>query len=435
MLLAFVLVALSSVVVLTAGALWGTARGLTATEHESRQQVADAAATAAAAAYRAGGGWADADLSAVDSITANARAGAVVTDESGAQLDQFGAAPGMGMGGMGGMTGRGGVVAPVVVDGAEVGSVRLFFGTGHMSAAQQIAWGWIAAAAAVALLVAVGAAWLVTGRITRPLTRLAGVARAFAGGQRSARSAPADRAAPGEIGVLANAFDDTADAVVRSEQIRAAMTADISHELRTPLAALQAGLEELRDGLVAPDQPRLDGLHAQAQRLGRIVEDLSLLSAAQAGGVGLHPRPVDLTELATEAVGSARPMLEASGLTAEVGGVPDLLVEADPGRLHQCIGNLLTNAARHCRTGDHVRVTALREGPWAVVTVADDGPGIAPEDLPHIFERRWRGNVDVGGSGIGLSIVKELIEAHGGQVSATSRSGAGTSIELHLPLY
>ena len=85
------------------------------------------------------------------------------------------------------------------------------------------------------------------------------------------------------------------------------MTADISHELRTPLAALQAGLEELRDGLVAPDQPRLDGLHAQAQRLGRIVEDLSLLSAAQAGGVGLHPRPVDLTELATEAVGRPGP--------------------------------------------------------------------------------------------------------------------------------
>lgn len=207
LLVAFVVVALSSVIVLTAAALIGTARGLTAGEDAQRQTAAAATAVAAGDAYRAAGGWAAADLTRALDTAAAAGAGLVVRDSDGAVVSSRpGMMPGGGMQGNGQQgagqqgAGRGGVVAPIVVDGADVGTVRLGFGSPSSSTAQSVAWTWIAIAAVVALLVAFAVAWYVSRRISLPLSRLSNVARSFAAGDRAVRASAEDVAAPGELG-------------------------------------------------------------------------------------------------------------------------------------------------------------------------------------------------------------------------------------------
>ena len=435
LLAAFVLVALSSVLVLTAAALVGTARGLSQGEDAARAQAASDTASAAGSAYEAAGGWASADLGPADAIAAAAGARLLVRDSSGAVVKSpDGVMPGSGM--AGGGVGRGAVVDDVVVGGATVGSVRLAFGSPSSAAAQQIAWTWILVAASAALVVALGTAWFVTRRIAAPLVRLSGVARSFAAGDRAARAAPSDVAAPGELGELARAFDSTADDVVRSEQARRAMAADVAHELRTPLAALQAGLEELRDGLVEPTPERLAGLHQQSVRLGRVVGDLAELSAAETAALSLQRSRQDLGALVSDAVEAARPAMEAAGLRVQTALRGGVIVAADPDRVHQAIGNLLLNTVRYCHEGDEVAVGLRVEGSRAVLDVADTGPGIDPDDLPHVFDRLWRGraDVDAAGSGIGLAVVRELVTAHGGGVSVASDGASGTTFTLWLPL-
>jgi two-component system sensor histidine kinase BaeS len=430
LLAAFVLVALSSVIVLTVAALIGTTRGLSAGEDAQRQAVADAVAVAAADAYAAADGWAGADLTQAAGMSSAAGAGLTIRDASGRPIAN---ASGMG-GGNAGM-GRGGVVSDVVVDDVVVGSVRLGFGTPMTSTAQTVAWTWILLAAVVALLVAFAMAWYVSGRITRPLVRLTEVTRSFAAGNRDARSLPADTMAPGELGELARAFDATAEDVARSERTRQAMAADVAHELRTPLAALQAGLEELRDGFVEPDRERLGALHAQSVRLGRVVDDLAALSAAETAALSLHREVLDLGELVEDAVVAARASMEGAGLVVTTAVPHGVLVDADSDRLHQAVGNLLSNATRYCRAGDTVTVALTATSDEAVVTVTDTGPGIATDDLDRVFHRLWRGSADRdgAGTGIGLAVVSELVTAHGGSVSAASDGTSGATFTIRLP--
>jgi two-component system sensor histidine kinase BaeS len=429
LLAAFVLVALSSVIVLTVAALIGTTRGLSAGEDAQRLAVAEAVAAAAAEAHTAAGGWDGADLSQAEAMAAAAGAGLTVRDAA----DRSMTSSGMGNGNAG--MGRGGVVADVVVAGSVVGTVRLGYGSPSTSTAQTVAWTWILLAAVVAILVALAMAWYVSGRISRPLVRLTEVTRSFAAGDRDARSLPADTTAPGELGELARAFDATAADVARSERTRQQMAADVAHELRTPLAALQAGLEELRDGLVEPDQERLDGLHAQSVRLGRVVNDLAALSAAETAALSLHREVLDLGALVEDAVTAARASMEGAGLVVATSVAQGVVVDGDADRLHQAVGNLLSNAARYCRAGDTVSITLAATSDEAIVTVADTGPGIAPDDLDHVFDRLWRGSADrdAAGTGIGLAVVRELVVAHGGTVSATSDGQAGTTFTIRLP--
>lgn len=224
--------------------------------------------------------------------------------------------------------------------------------------------------------------------------------------------------------------------VGRSETTRRRLSADVAHELRTPLAALQAGLEELQDGLVAPTTEHLGALHDQAVRLGRLVEDLATLSAAETAAFSLRRQEVDLGSVVADAVAAARPACTARDIAidAEVRGAPVALV-ADADRLHQAIGNLLSNAARYCRPGDHVQVTAVAGPGHVVIAVSDTGPGIPPDELPYVFDRMWRGSsgTSAAGSGIGLAVTRELVQAHGGSVSATSDGRSGTTFTITLP--
>ncbi|WIY06599.1 HAMP domain-containing sensor histidine kinase [Amycolatopsis mongoliensis] len=432
LLLAFVLVALSSVLVLTAAALLGTDRGLAAAERADRQQAAEQVAAAAGAAYAEAGSWAGARLDAATALAAGAGARLVVRDAGGAPVTGRGhGMPGMGNP-MAGALGAGRVDAPVVVAGVTVGSVQLAFGTSTASAAKDVAWGWIALAAAVALLLAATASWFVSRRIAAPLVRLTTTAKHIAAGDRSAR---ARLRAPGELGELAEAFDHMADQVTRADRARRNLTADVAHELRTPLATLQAGLEELRDGLEPPDVERLTSLHDQALRLGRVVQDLADLTAAEDAAISLHLADLDLGSLAGEVVTAHSARLRAAGLDVRTELTGPIPVRADPDRLHQAVGNLLGNAARYARPGDSVTVRTHSAGGTPTIEVSDTGPGIPADELPHVFERLWRGRAgtSVAGAGIGLAVVREIVTAHGGTVTATSGPGGGSTFTITLP--
>lgn len=440
LLAAFVIVALSSVAVLTAAALIGTDRGVATAQQEERRQVAERAADTAADAYAAAGGWSGADLSPVVAVASAADARLVVRDATGTVVSSTmpAARGGHGADHGGGHSadwaGQPGVQADVIVDDQLVGTVQLTsLTTAAESSGRTVAWWWVAGAAAVALGIALGVSWYVSRRLTTPLAALAGAARAFAAGDRSAR---VGMRPPGELGEVAAAFDSMADEVSATEAGRRRQAADLAHELRTPLAGLQAGLEELRDGLGEADPARLASLHDQALRLGRVVDDLAQLASAEAAATSLRLIELDLAAAVARAVDSQEPQLRAAGLTVgrEISGpVP---VSADPDRIHQVVVNILANAARFCRSGDRVTVRVFGAGGRGVVEVADTGPGVAAADVAHVFERRWRGRNSGGvtGSGIGLAVVRELVEAHQGTVSVDSTPGHGTTFTITVPL-
>lgn len=427
LLAAFVLVALSSVLVLTGAAWWGTGEGLESAETAARGQAAVRVAGAVATAYTTAGGWDGVDLGVATDLAEGAGARLVVRTADGATVS----GRGRGMP-MDGTPGAGRAEAPVVVGGAVVGSVRLVFGTAVTPAARSIAWGWIGLAAGVALVVAGVTTWFVGRRIVVPLSRLTRAARRVSAGDRTVR---AGVDAPGELGELAAAFDHMAAEVAASERARRELTGDVAHELRTPLATLQAGLEELRDGMAAPDAERLTSLHDQAQRLGRIVQDLTELAEAEAAAMSLRPRDVDLAEVVRTAVEAHLAHLRAAGLEVRTELTPGVVVRADPDRLHQALGNLLANCARYARPGDVVTARVHRGADRAFADVHDTGPGIPAEELGHVFERRWRGRAGRGvtGTGIGLAVVRELVTAHGGTVTVAS-DDEGTQFTISLPL-
>ena len=434
LLAAFVAAALSSVLVMAAGAVVAADRGLAAAQETTWQQTADQVAAAAGIAYTEAAGWSGASLDRAVALAEGAGARLVVRDAAGQTVRSPGGGSGPGPGARAGRgAGRNGSSAPVVVAGTVVGAVQLVFPAAAGASARGVAWGWIGVAAAVALAVALAASWFVSGQIVRPLGRLATAARAMARGDRSARSGVR---APGELGDLGRAFDTMVAEVSRAEQARRNLTADVAHELRTPLAMLRAGLEELRDGFADPDPARLTSLHDQTLRLGRVVDDLAELAAAESAALSLRLADVDLAALARAELASHAPRLEAAGLAARAELAEGVVVRADADRLHQAVGNLLDNAARYLRAGDSVTVRVFTTGGEAVVQVADSGPGIPNDALPHVFDRLWRGRSrrDVAGSGIGLAVVRELVTAHGGTVEAASGPAGGATFTIRLPV-
>lgn len=415
---AFIVVALVSVGMVTVAALIGSQRGIDAST--SRQQIAEQVAATAGDAYAQAGGWKDADLQPTIAYAEDNGARVQVFDDAGDPLIST-----MGMGRM-----TGGYEQPVVVDGADVGVVRVGFGGSVADTGRGIAWSWILIATAIALVVAVVAGWWVTRQITRPITQLTEAAAAFAAGERDSR---ADIDSPGEIGELARTFDHAADTIAREEQLRRNLSADVAHELRTPLTALLAGLEEVRDGLMPADEQTLTRLHDQAVRLQRVVTDLAALAAAEAASPTAEVRHIDLAEIASRASEASAAQLRVAGVELRQENDHPVYVTADPDRVAQVVGNLLANAARYCRAGDTVVVRTYTNGQASVLEVADTGPGVAPEDLEHVFERFWRGSSAVGGSGIGLAVVRELVRAQGGSVEADSDGSSGLTVRVRFP--
>ena len=277
---------------------------------------------------------------------------------------------------------------------------------------------------------------LVSRQMLAPLQALGGVAGRLGGGDLNQRAVDSG---PREVRQLARSFNRMAEDLQEAEERRRNLVADVAHELRTPLFNIQGYLEAVKDGLLEPNEETIDTIHQQALQLGRLVEDLRLLAQAEAGALHLNLEPDSLTRVARDTVKGARARAETNGIELryeEPEALP--LVVMDRSRIAQVIGNLLDNAIQNTREGGVVTVSAgLGQNGETVVRVADQGEGIPGEALPLVFERFYRVDPSrartTGGAGLGLTIAKRLVEAHGGEISAESVLGEGSTFSFTLP--
>jgi len=289
-------------------------------------------------------------------------------------------------------------------------------------------------ASLAALAFAVLLSFLMTRKLLRPLSHMADMTRKVAAGDLSAR---VNIDSGDEVGELARAFDKMADSLERTEQLRKSMVVDISHELRTPLTNIRGYLDGLADGVVPPSKETYELLQREILRLVRLVEDLTRLTKAEAAARDLRPEAVRLPDLVAEIAALDAPRLTARGLTLETRFGPQAeAVRADRDKLRQVLHNILHNACRYAEENSALVLTSERAAGGVRVALENRGEGIAPQDLPHIFERFYRADKSrsrqSGGAGIGLAIVKELVEAHGGKVGASSENGR-TRVWFSLP--
>lgn len=295
---------------------------------------------------------------------------------------------------------------------------------------------WLSALGAAIIALLLGG--LLANALTRPLKQLTQATHAIARGQLHQQVTVHSK---DEIGELAQAFNRMSADLARVSQLRRQMTADIAHDLRTPLSLIQAHAEALRDGVLPPSPETFTLIHDEALRLSRLVEDLRLLSLADAGELALNRRPCPPAELLERAVSLQTIRAQTQGVTLTLDTAPDLpLVNVDPDRLAQVLGNLLDNALRYTPAGGRVtcRATVASSSAAVLFAIADTGPGLAPADLPHVFERFYRADPsrhrDSNGSGLGLAIARSLVEAHGGRIWAETAPGAGAQFFVELPL-
>jgi len=271
-------------------------------------------------------------------------------------------------------------------------------------------------------------------RLVRPILALTGAAQRMTNGDHAARVPVTGR---DEVAGLGHAFNAMAESIQHHDHQRKAMVSDVAHELRTPLANIKGYLVASEDGVVPLDRELVTSLLEEAGLLERLVADLQDLALADAGKLKIHPELRDLSELAQQVVSAHRPAAEAAGvtLTAKVNGPSPAIV--DNARIRQALGNLVSNAIRFTPTDGHVVVGVRRVGNGYNLTVTDNGTGIAEEHVPYLFDRFYRAEHSrsrtTGGSGLGLSITKHLVEAHHGTIAATSRLGSGSTFTIHLP--
>ena len=284
--------------------------------------------------------------------------------------------------------------------------------------------GVVLAAVVVAVVASVGLAFVMARMLARPLHEVGAAARRIADGDYAAR---VPREGPEEIASLADSFNQMAMSLEEQERMRRDFIANAAHELRTPLTNLQGYLEGLRDGVITADRATYESLHEEAERLVRLSRSLDALAEGDAATVPPELQPVDLAAAVRTAVELAAPAIERAGLRVTVEAPPELPARANPDHLAQVLANLLSNAIRYTPHGGTVSLTAERRPADLLVTVVNTGDPIPPEDLERVFERFYRVEKSRdrarGGAGIGLAIVKQLVEAGGGRVGAESGDG------------
>ncbi|MGV8909408.1 MAG: sensor histidine kinase [Propionicimonas sp.] len=279
---------------------------------------------------------------------------------------------------------------------------------------------------------------LISRRLRHSLTQLGDAATRISDGDYGLRVAQGDSR---ELATLANSLNTMAGRLATVEGTRRRLLTDLAHEIRTPLASIEICVESLEDGAIDPGPQAWQILSSQIDRIARLADDIGQVSAAEEGRLNLVTRPTDPNELAATAVLAAKDGFERKHVRLELR--PDRLgdaqpVAADAARIGQVLGNLLSNALRHTPAGGRVTVSVTHDDRSVRLDVTDDGEGIAPEHVPHIFERFYRADSardrDHGGTGVGLAISQAIAKAHGGLLTATSPgSGAGATVTLRLP--
>jgi signal transduction histidine kinase len=315
----------------------------------------------------------------------------------------------------------------ITVPGVEQGPEAEFLG----QVKRGLLWGGLAAGALALIL-----GGLLAFQITSPLRAVTEAARQVARGNLRQRVAVHSK---DEAGQLADAFNEMASALERNEDARRSMVADIAHELRTPLTAMRGNLEGIMDGIFTASKESVAPIYDQTLLLSRLVDDLRELALADAGQMRLQSVRLDLGEALQSVAAAVQPQATAQGVEVAL-DVQDSLPHAyaDPSRVQQVLFNLVGNALRFTPEGGTITLAAAQTGHHLRVSICDTGPGIDPEDLPHIFDRFYRGDSSrsrsTGGHGLGLAIVKQWVEAHGGRVWAENGPGGGACLLFTLPV-
>jgi two-component system, OmpR family, sensor histidine kinase BaeS len=268
-------------------------------------------------------------------------------------------------------------------------------------------------------------------RFGSPVTDIVEASERVAAGDFTARI---DTRGPRFVRTVGSAFNTMAQRLEAHDRQRRELMADIAHELRTPLTVIQGRLEGLVDGVYPRDNERLAAVLEETRVLARLVEDLRTLANAETGILTLQREPTDLAPLVQDVVHSLTGDADAAGAEVRVDVPADLpVLEIDPVRIREVIANLLANALRYTPHGGRVTISARHQNRRVAVAVGDTGAGIAPEDLPKIFDRFYKGRTSRG-SGLGLTIARNLVVAHGGTIRAESEPGRGTTITFDLSL-
>ncbi len=327
------------------------------------------------------------------------------------------------------------VGVPIEVEGAQVGTLMILSeGTTHESLESQflsqvnrsLLWAGVAAGV-VALVLGL----LLARQLTAPIRALTAAAHRLAGGEMTQVQVRGDD----EIGQLGQAFNAMAQSLAQQETLRRNLMADIAHELRTPLTVIRSDLEALLDGVYEPTPETLASVQEETLLLARLVDDLRALAQAEAGQLRLECERIGLAELLRGVAASFDLQAKSQGQELKLDLAADLPpIDADPLRVRQVVANLISNALRHAPEAGHVVVSAWALPTEVRVSISDDGPGIAAEDLPRLFDRFWRGSqLRAQGSGLGLTIARELIRAHGGRIWVESEPGQGSTFFFTLP--
>lgn len=392
------------------------------------QQLAAAVATA----YQAGGRWDTSALNQLGPAVAMSGADARLSDPAGALIWPDPASRTTDMAAMHRAMMPAGpladpVTVPITVDGQLRGRLTVTLPEGTVPVADQQFRSSVnrllllTGLALAALASALGA--LLARRVTRPVAELTAAAQDLRAGDRSRR---AQVTGGDEVARLAEALNELAASAERQEALRQAFTADVAHELRTPLAILRSHLEAVQDGVLELTPQLVASLHEETLRLGRLTADLETLTSAEAASFSLHPVRVDLAEVVRTVATGLQGSFAERQLRLELQLEP-AWVCGDPTRLAQVLTNLLTNARKFVPPGGRVCVATQPVGSQVYLRVSDDGPGIPETELPHVFDRYFRGRAArANGSGIGLAVVAALVQAHGGEVHATN-GNAGNS--------
>ena len=325
-------------------------------------------------------------------------------------------------------------ITAVALEASDLGDGPLEPPPSRISAAlnRSLLFSGLAAGAAGILLVS-----LVSRQALTPIVTLTAAARRLGRGDLKQR---VRSDGSGEVGELARTFNSMASDLERAEEQRKTMVSDVAHELRTPLTNIQGYLEAMQDGLVEPGPEAISTVHAQVLHLAHLVEDLRLIASAEAGTLSLDRNPESIEELVRTTVEGFRARADTSRVALALQLTPGFTpLDVDRTRITQVIGILLDNALTHTAEGGNISVSidAKPANGDVRVSVEDSGEGMAPEVLGQVFERFYRADTSrarsTGGAGLGLTIARRLVEAHGGTIRATSTPGVGSRFEFDLP--
>ena len=318
-------------------------------------------------------------------------------------------------------------LSPPSATGASLASLGILY----TQVGRYFLWGGL-----VAVAIAIVMTFLLSRRALAPMRALSSSARLIGRGDFSQRVNVKDK---GDMGELANAFNTMANDLDRLESLRRDLVADTAHELRTPLSNVRGYLEAIRDGVVKPDADTINSLYEEVTLLSRLVDDLQELALVEAGQLRMELQADDPEEIINQAVAAARAAAIAKGVslsTEASGHLP--LCNMDAHRIRQVLHNLLSNAITHSPSGGIITVGARKTDGFVEIAVTDTGEGMPTEELPNIFERFYRVDKSrsrmTGGHGLGLTIAKRIVEAHGGRIEASSEPGKGSRFAFTVPV-